>query len=85
MSRKNSLNQARKQITFREPDERSETETDTMYYITLTIEEENGGGGSGLGVVSPVTLVPGQLSPLAHGHDSDVDSNTYSQVHGVPI
>ena len=38
---------------------------DTMFYITLTIEEDSGTGG-------PLTLVP--------GHDSDVDSNTYSQM-----
>ena len=41
-----------------------------MFYITLTIEEDTGAG-------SPLTLVS---APVASGHDSDVESNTYSQM-----
>ena len=42
---------------------------DTMFYITLTIEEDGSLGGGG-----PVTVVAGS------SQDSDVDSNTYSQM-----
>ena len=69
LSRRLSQNQARPQIRFRDMDEAGaedgDGEADTMFYITLTIEEDSGTGG-------PLTLVP--------GHDSDVDSNTYSQM-----